>query len=110
MQDILFLFIDECENVSIAISQYLDKEKAKTQINHLKYVMDYYMNLEEFKETITDVIYLELNLQQIDQDMDDLVDTSSKEKLREFTKEIRQMKEEWEKAWEKAAAILEKRK
>lgn len=54
--------------------------------------------MEKDEEIIRDIIYLELNLQQIDQDMDNLFDTSSKEKLHEIYEEVREMVEKWEQA------------
>jgi hypothetical protein len=96
VQDILFFVIEDCENASIAVSQYLDKN---TQfINHLERIHKYELTLEKDEEIIRDIIYLELNLQQIDQDMDNLFDTSSKEKLHEIYEEVREMVEKWEQA------------
>jgi ABC-type multidrug transport system fused ATPase/permease subunit len=102
MQDILYFYIGECDGIKIAISQYLKKEELpETAINHLEYMEDYHFNLEDYQFTIEDIINLELNLQQINQDMDELVDESSKEKLHELTNKTRQMKEEWDQGWNK---------
>jgi hypothetical protein len=92
VQDILFFYINKCEEVSIALSQYLDKEKGKSQIiNHLEHIHDYELTLEEYEEIIRDIIYLELNLHQIDQDMNDLITPSSKKKLHMLVNKTKQV-------------------
>lgn len=49
--------------------------------------------MSEYQILITKIIYLELNPHQIDQDMDNLLNTSSKEELEELAKKAEGLKD-----------------
>lgn len=72
----------------------LENEEKDEKINDLMSKYDkFYDLMNEYQSLIQYVIYLELNLNQIDQDMDGLIDNSNKKKLNDLIEKAEQLKE-----------------
>jgi hypothetical protein len=82
LQGILYLYLDLCDTARINLLSYLDYE-----------LID---QLDDYVVLIKDIIYVELNLHRVDQDIDDLMDFSNKKKLQELMDKKERIKEKWE--------------
>ncbi|MGA8943037.1 MAG: hypothetical protein WB502_10025 [Thermoactinomyces sp.] len=106
MRSVLYDFNMVCSEVNSFLEEVLDMESeisAGTQklenverdrkIKDLMSKWDkFYNRMNEYQSLIQNIIYLELNLNQIDQDMDSLINNSNKKKLNDLTEKAAQLR------------------
>lgn len=106
MQIVLSNYIEACLDINSFLGEILDmeseisagtlkleNEEKDKEVNNLMSKYDkFYDLMNEYQSLIQYMIYLELNLNQIDQDMDGLIDNSNKKKLNDLIEKAEQLK------------------